>query len=157
MLQLLFSLIYLGVLGILAFPFGRVLAGKQWDPYKFPFKEYEWEDGGKIYERYLKIKKWKTKVPDVSKMLPGIVPRKTIKNPDKKEIDGMIQETCVAELTHIILCPCSIPVIFIMNNIIGYIILFVNVVFGNLSFAVIQRYNRFRYLRVRRKRESTNT
>lgn len=157
MLKFLYSLLYLIVLGILAFPFGRILALKKWNPYAFPFKEYSWEDGGKLYERALKIKSWKTRVPDVSKAVPWIVPKKTISMLSGDRLDLMIQETCVAELTHLILCPLSVPVICIMDNIGGVVLFILDVIFGNLSFMVIQRYNRFRYLRTRRKIESINS
>ncbi|MDO4938430.1 MAG: hypothetical protein Q4E54_00505 [Lachnospiraceae bacterium] len=157
MLKLLYSLIYLSLLGILAFPFGRMLAGIKWNPDRFPFKEYSWEDGGRFYDRCFKIRKWKDKVPDVSKWVSGIVPKKTLKRPSAAELDVMIQETCVAELTHLILCPVSIPVIFIMNNIGGIILFIIDVVLGNIPFAMIQRYNRFRYLKARRRFEGSNS
>lgn len=157
MLRLLYSLIYLGVLGLICFPAGRWLAKITWNPDAFPFKEYKWEDGGKIYDRLLKIKKWKDKVPDVSKWVPNVVPRKKLTRPSIEELDDMIQETCVAELTHLSLCFLSIPVLFITPGIAGVIVFILAVVFGNLPFAIIQRYNRFRYLKTRRKCESINT
>ncbi len=157
MLKLLFSLIYLGLLGILAFPFGRVLVGKKWDPEKFPFREYSWEEGGTVYEKWFNIKKWKNKVPDVSKVVPNIVPKKVLSKPTVDKLDAMIQETCVAEMTHYILCPLSIPVIFIMSNLGGIILFIADVLFGNLQYVIIQRYNRFRYIRTRRKIESINS
>lgn len=157
MLKLLYSLIYLGVLGILCFPAGRWFANVIWNPDLFPFKEHRWEDGGKIYDRLLKIKKWKDKVPDVSKWLPNVVPRKKLTRPSIEELDDMIQETCVAELIHMLLCVLSVPVLFISPGITGIAVLILDVFLGNLPFAIIQRYNRFRYLKTRRKCESINT
>lgn len=154
MMKLLNCLIYLGIMGLLAFPFGRLLAHCKFDPDRFPFREYSWEDGGRIYEKLFKIKKWKDRVPDVSKMVPGIVPRKAMKMPGVEELNGMINETCVAELTHLVLIPLGIPILFIIQGWIGTVIFLVDIFMGNLPFAIIQRYNRFRYLKLRSKCES---
>ena len=156
MKRLFYSLVYLGVLGILSFPFGRLLARKKWDPEAFPFQGYKWENGGKVYDKYLKIRRWKDKVPDVSKMAPNIVPRKAMIKPTLDQLDRMIQETCIAEKTHIVLCFLSIPVIFIMPGVSGIILYIIIVLFRNLPFALIQRYNRFRYMRTRRRCESSD-
>lgn len=150
-------LIYLGILGLLAFPFGRLLARCRFDPDRFPFREYPWEDGGKIYDRLFQIKKWKDRVPDVSKAVPNIVPRKAVKMPDVKELSGMINETCVAELTHLILAFLGIPILFIVPGWFGILIFLVDVLIGNLPFIMIQRYNRYRYLKLRSKCESIDS
>ena len=157
MIDLLKCLIYLAILGILSFPAGRLFAAKTWDPEKFPYREYEWEDGGKIYDRLFNIRKWKDKVPDVSRMFPGIVPRKTLTRPGVEQLDGMIQETCVAELTHLLLCVLAVPVLFIASGWIGIVVFLIDVLFGNLPFVMIQRYNRSRYIRTRSKIESINS
>ncbi len=156
MKRLFYSLVYLGILGIVSFPFGRILAHRRWNPEAFPFRGYKWEKEGMIYDKYLRIRRWKDRVPDVSKWVPNVVPKKTLVKPTLDQLDSMIQETCVAEKMHIILCFLSIPVLFIMEGVFGIVLFMFTVIFGNIPFALIQRYNRFRYMRIRRMCESSD-
>ena len=100
MLRFLFCLLYLAVLGLLCFPFGRMLARKTYDPARWPFRPWRFETDGHFYGT-IKIKKWERKVPDIGKFEPHIVPEKRVAGRMTAGMcAGMINETCVAEITH---------------------------------------------------------
>ena len=56
-MKLLMSLIYFAVIGILAHYVGESLPRGLFCEYKFPYRSFKWEKGGKFYN-LLKIKKW---------------------------------------------------------------------------------------------------
>ena len=148
MLRFLFCLLYLAALGLLCFPFGRVLARKTYDPARWPFRPRRFETDGRFYEA-IKIKTWENKVPDVSKWAPQIVPEKRVTGRMTAGMcAGMINETCVAEITHAALCVLGIPLLWIWPCWGGAAVFLVDVVLGNLPFILIQRYQRQRLLHV---------
>ncbi len=139
------------MISVLSHIVGELLPRKWFREDRFPFRAFAWENDGKIYEK-LKIKKWKTKVPDLSKIFKYMVPKRVVSYNDAKSSDfeNLAKETCVAELIHAINCVISFFVIFIAKNIVG-VISYVLYVLGNLPFILIQRYNRPRLLRVKAK------
>lgn len=149
-MQALTCLVYLIILGVISFPVGRLFARLKVNPETFPFKAFAFEKGGKIYEK-LRIKSWKDRVPDVSKMFPKLVPEKKMVMPTKEDIDVLINETCVAEFVHLFLLICGIAIPFIWESIWSWIVFILYEIPGNLMFIIIQRYNRFRLIRVRGK------
>jgi len=135
-------LIFMVVIGILCFPFGRMLALIEFDASHGLFSPLPFEKDGLVYNR-LNIRKWQNKVPDMSRIFPGIIPKKTFeKCCNSTQVKLLIQETCVAELTHWVLCVAGIAIPFIWNGIGGVILFILYVLLGNLPFIVIQRYNR---------------
>ncbi len=142
---------YLAVISVLSHVVGELLPRKWFREDQFPFRTFAWENGGKLYEK-LKIKKWKTKVPDLSKIFKYMVPKRVVSYNDAKSSDfeELVKETCVAELIHTVNCVISFFVIFIAKNIVG-VIFYVLYVLGNLPFILIQRYNRPHLLRVKEK------
>lgn len=150
---------YLLTLGLLCFPFGRLLKKHDFIYTSFPFTSLPCERYGKVYEQ-IGIRKWQKAVPDVSRMFPSVAPRKAIDaRMSTAEIEDMIQETCVAELTHLLLCAAGIPLFWIWPGAGGCIMFALDIVFGNLPFILIQRYNRprlLRYMRLTEARERRN-
>jgi len=151
---LLNSIVYLAILGILCFPMGRLLARIRFATDRFPFRQTEYEKTGKVYDVF-RVKSWQSRVPDVSRMVSGIVPRKEIASSeiDLEKAALMINETCVAELTHDILCLLGIALVFIWPGIGGAALFIVYVFIGNIPFIMIQRYNRPRLIRVKKALE----
>lgn len=143
--------IYMAVLGILCFPAGRLLAKISFRTDKFPFRQSKREKSGKFYEK-IKIKSWQNKIPDVSKVFSKIVPRKSLENAPmtSERIAVMINETCVAELTHVILSGLGIALPFIWRGAGGIIVFLVYVLLGNLPFILVQRYNRPRLCKLQK-------
>lgn len=155
------GLLYIVILGLLCFPLGRLLAMHRFRYNTFPFSPFKFERGGVFYEK-LKIRSWQGRVPDVSRWFPFLVPKKALNSlPDTGKLELMINETCVAELTHFILCILGIALPFIMPGIIGICVFLIYVLIGNIPFILIQRFNRPRLVTVlerrRRKDESTFT
>ena len=122
----------------------------QWD--KFPFRPFSWEKSGKLY-RKLRVKKWKDRVPDASKRHKDMYEKKVNIRPDKENLRRLIQETCVAEIVHYQLILLCLPFLKIWPGL-GGIICFCLAILGNLVFAIIQRYNRPRLMRILQKEEA---
>ena len=152
---------YIAIWGILCFPLGRLFKALKlkWD--RFPFACRAWEREGAIYER-LGVRAWKDIVPDVSRMFPGIVPRKAIKGRFNAEhVRDMLEETCVAELTHWLLCLAGLMLLPLWPGWGGAAFYLAYVLLGNLPFIIIQRYNRPRFAQLlsaaeRRERRLVN-
>lgn len=111
---------------------------------KFPFKPFRWEREGRIYDR-LAIRKWKSKVPDMSKILKFLLPKKVQKGVSSEDLCALIKETVVAEIVHVALSFLSLAVLFICPTVWGVVLFFLCLLF-NLPFIVIQRYNRPQYI-----------
>ena len=112
------------------------------------FMPRDWEKGGRWYRDKLRIQEWKDKVPQfVSK--DGFS-KEHFTDMSLEYLDEFIMETCRAEWTHMNNC-ISVVVLLIVNPIsVGLVVSFM-VLLGNVPFAIIQRYNRFRLLVLRKK------
>lgn len=94
-------LCYAAGLGVLSFFLGRLLPKHWLRPDKFPFRTYVWEE--RLWKA-LQIRKWQAKVPDMSRLFKKLMPAKALTQKTAQDLPLMIQETCVAELTHGLLC-----------------------------------------------------
>lgn len=154
---LLKSLAYMAITGILSFPVGRLLAKLEYNINQGFLAPLPVEKNGAIYNR-LKIRKWQNKVPDMSRLLSRFMPRKSFDECcTTSQVKVLIQETCVAEITHWGLCVSGIAILFIWRGIGGTVLYLLYVVLGNLPFIIIQRYNRPRLcnmLKILEKREN---
>ena len=112
------------------------------------FMPRDWEKGGRWYRDKLRIQEWKDKVPQfVSK--DGFS-KEHFTDMSLEYLDEFIMETCRAEWTHMNNC-ISVVVLLIVNPIsVGLVVSFM-VLLGNVPFAIIQRYNRFRLVVLRKK------
>jgi len=137
---------YLAVLGVASFSIGRILP-KSWFRYeKFPYAIYRFEHGGKIYEK-LRIKTWQKKLLDMSRIFPKLMPPKKFDFNGFARLPRMIQETCVAELIHGLLCFSGLYCMELWHGVGGKVIAALYFL-GNLPFIFVQRYNRPRLLRL---------
>lgn len=106
------------------------------------YKIKSWEKNGNFYTKFLKIKKWKDKLPQyVSKN--GFSKRNLKKNLNKDYISRFILETCRAEWNHLMCCMYFI-ISFFVNSRIYAIIFSILAIILNIPFLIIQRYNRIR-------------
>ena len=141
-------LIYMALLGVLCFPVGRLFARIPFRTQSFPFRPYRVEQNGKIYEK-LHIRFWKNRVPDVSRMFSKIVPGKNRSGGrSAANLERMVRETCVAELTHTLLCVFGLVLPVIWPGWGGRLLCLTYILFGNIPFIIIQRYNRPRLQRL---------
>ncbi len=149
--------IYLAVMGVVCLFTGRLLPGKLLNPENWYFRCYAFERGGKIYEK-LGIKKWQSHVPDMSRVVPWLMPPKNLKGEFKDRIPTMVRETCNAELNHWITSLVGLGCLWIWPGIGGVIVTLVDILVLNLPFILIQRYNRPRLMRLLKKqRQITNS
>lgn len=142
--------IYVIAVGVLAHFFGEALPRK----FRFreaPFAPLPFEDGGRFYQKKLKINKWKDHVMDISKAELGgslSVESKAIGGEANEEnIGRAIQESCVAEVTHAVLILLSVSLFFLLKmpySVIFFILYFIM----NLIDIIIQRCNRPRLVRL---------
>ena len=139
MKECILSFAYAAALGVLSFFLGRLLPKRWLHPDKFPFRTYAWED--RLWKA-LQIRKWQAKVPDMSRLFKKLMPEKKLTQQTVQELPLMIEETCVAELTHGLLCIAGLALLAIWPGIGGIILTVIYIVFGNLPFLLIQRYNR---------------
>ncbi len=147
-MKLIRSLLFLGLLGLLSYYTGVAFPREWISENKAFFQPCGWEKRGKFYEKF-KIKKWKLKLIDMSKIMKSSKVRKEISGEVTEEnLTALIKETCVAELSHWFLCVSSVFVCQFWDNWVGGL-LWVLYILGNLPFIMIQRYNRPNLKRLR--------
>lgn len=84
----------------------------------------------------------------MSKILPKIMPPKNLSGNFRERMPRMLQETCVAEMIHSVLCVTGLRCLRLYPGIGGFIIVILYIVFFNLPFIIIQRYNRPRLIKL---------
>lgn len=136
------SILYLLCISIAVFILGRLYPRKWLRTGSFPFKSFKFEKNGTIYNK-IQIMKWKTKLPDMSMIITKILPRFMTKKrlADENNIPVLIDETCVAEATHVIVAILGFGCVFVWNGIGGWLlsVLFLLI---NVPFIIVQRFNR---------------
>lgn len=140
-MELINCVIYYSLTGFMCFLFGRFVPKKLFNPNIFPFRTFGWEKNGAIYE-CTGVKHWQNKVPDMSKLLPGVMPAKSVGNmPNSESILIMLRETCVAEFVHWILFLWGLGC-FRFFKLKTAVIVYIIYVASNAPYIIIQRYNR---------------
>ena len=151
-MNLLNCLLFLIVSGIAVFFIGRIFPRKWIFENKFPFESFRWEHGGKIYDK-IKIKKWKTKLPDASliigRFFPKFLPKKRIEGETKEKISILIKESCIAESTHFLSAIIGLYCAKLWR-FWGAIVSAIWAIWNTL-FIFIQRYNRPRLIIAQKK------
>ena len=113
-----------------------------------------------IYEK-LGIKKWKDRLPDMSRICKYMLQKKIPIGTRSEKVEALVLETCVAESVHLALCILS-PVIFLFWRNAWGVALTVLYALCNIPFIMIQRYNRPRLtalsarMRKREERKAAN-
>ena len=142
-------ILFLASISIIGFISGRMLASFRFNASAFPFRLFEFERSGKLYDN-LHIKKWQNRLPDMSRIFVRLMPAKYLSECTDSKLSAMINETCIAELTHIILALAGFLCIVICRgafSVICSVLYFI----GNIPFIIIQRYNRPRLIRLQQK------
>lgn len=148
-MKLTWSIVYLVLVAILGHYIGALLPRKWFDYDGFPYAAFEWEKDGAVYDK-IKIKKWKSKVPDLSRVAKYMVPKKVTFDMTSEDLDILLRETCVAECVHVAVCVVAVGVCFISERALGFVLWLVFSL-GNVPFILIQRYNRPHLKRLRMK------
>lgn len=150
-MSLLYAALYIAALGILSHFVGQALPRAHFDPQRFPYRSADWENGGKVYEK-LGIKRWKDRLPDMSKIMPDMV-KKKMSAVKSQGMDVLIAETCVAECVHWALILLSLGIFFFWRGAWAVVFWLVYNLLGNLPFIIIQRYNRPRLVMLEQRRK----
>ncbi len=148
-MKFLISVVYVAVIGILAHYIGESLPRCWFNEEKFPYKPMNFEKNGKIYDR-IGIKKWKEKLPDMSRVMRDMLPKKISYGATGESVGALIKETCVAECMHCGLSVLSFGIYFIWKNYIGILLVAVFIVL-NTPFILIQRYNRPHLIKLKKR------
>ena len=145
--------LYMGFLGVAAYPVGRIISKSDPDPENFFFREHKWELGGKIYAK-LHIKHWHTRIPDVSRVLGRWMPRKKLDFGSSAEnVRTLIKETCTAEMIHNLLNIAGLGLFSLWKGVGGIVMYLLYFLIGNMPFILTQRYNRPRLKKLLRQLE----
>ena len=144
---------YLARLGAFSFLLGRLLVmcdkfrKLRFERFLIDFVDEEKENG---FFKFIRVHKWQKKVPDMSRILPKLIPAKAINKGYKATLPRMIEETYIAEIVHIALMFFGFNCCRIWEGAGGIIISFLFAL-GNVPFVIIQRYNRPRLIRLYRR------
>ena len=114
------------------------------------FRCFKFEKNGVLYEK-LNIRKWQARVPDMSRILPFLMPPKNLSGNYSDRLPTMIRETCVAEITHIVVSILGLPCLAIWPGVGGIAVTAIFILQLNVPYILIQRYNRPRLIRLYRK------
>ena len=125
--------LYAAALGILAHPVGQALPRRWFDPYQAPYRCRDWEQGGRVYNK-LHIRRWKDRLPDMSRLMPDMVKKKLA----AADPMSLVQETCVAECVHCWLVVLSVGMLFLWKSVWSWALWLVYNLLGNVSFILIQ-------------------
>ena len=144
------AVIYTASLGVVSHYVGQALPRRWFHPDRFPFKSFRWEQEGNVYRR-LGVQHWKDLVPDMSKVMPDMIPKRVSLRGTAEEAMTLAQETCVAEAVHGVLMVLSVGNYLLCQNLLGLAVTLFDAIFLNLPYWVIQRYNRPKLLRLAEK------
>jgi len=137
--------VYFLITGAVGFVLGRLLPKRWFRAEKFPYCSFSFERQGRIYER-IGIRYWHKKVVDMSRLLPFCMPPKNLRGQYDKRLPRMLQETCVAETVHVLLCVSGLYCMRLWPGVGGMVVWVLYTVVFNLPYILIQRYNRPRLL-----------
>jgi glycosyl-4,4'-diaponeurosporenoate acyltransferase len=120
------------------------------------FRPRSWERNGDLYARAFRIRSWKRHLPDGAPMLGQLgFPKRHLADTSSDYLRSFVAETCRAELVHWIILGFA-PLFFLWNKPGVGVLMLAYAAAENLPLIATQRYNRFRILRVIRKRGATN-
>lgn len=144
--QLLLCLFLIGLWHLLVFLFGTKCGNAMFDETRRRYQPFQWEQGGKWYQKHLRIKAWKDKLPQ--RIPEEGFSKEHMEGASIEYLDQFILETCRGEWIHG------------ANLLLGFLILLIaphpfkiplglGLIFLHLPYMIIQRYNRFRLVRCR--------
>lgn len=138
--------------GFAFFIIGQLLPRSIYDPGRFPYRAWKWENGGKIYTK-IGVHIWKDHVPDMSRIIPGMVKKKAQMARTPENMWRLILETCGAEFIHDLLIIFVSPLIYAAIRGPWGVAAAAFYAVCNLIFVVIQRYNRPRLVEIHKRME----
>lgn len=107
------------------------------------------EAGGRVYERWCGIRRWKDRLPEAGDLFAGGMSKRRL--PPGRSLDRFAAETRRAERGHW-LSLVALPLFAVWNPPIGVALMVAYGVLVNAPFIAIQRYNRARITRIQQRR-----
>lgn len=114
------------------------------------------ETAGRWYRRWLRINRWKDKVPEAGALFRGGISKRHLPAYDVAGLQLFVRETRRAELAHWWAMGCGL-VFVLWNPPLPAGLLLAYGVVANLPFIAIQRYNRFRIQALMQRRTWSRT
>ena len=116
------------------------------------YRKRGWEQDGRFYAKWLRVRQWKAMLPDGAPWLGGFA-KKRLESRDESYLREFIVETRRAEFGHWWMMACC-PVFFLWNPLWACWVMVGYAVAANLPCIVAQRYNRLVLTRIcERRRE----
>ena len=145
-MELLYTLLLAVFLAVASHYIGQALPRESFFANRFPYRSFAFEKNGSIYRR-IGVHKWMDMVPDMSRVMGDMVPKKLRAGMTAEDVRVLIRETCVAEHVHFMLC---VVFLFVSRFWVDSTWVFFWVIYAvcNLPFIIIQRYNRPMLLRL---------
>ena len=109
-----------------------------------------WEREGRLYRDWLRIRRWKSLLPDGAPWLGGFA-KNRIRSLDPSYLGKFLLETRRAELAHWCMLLC-LPLFFLWNPPWACLVMTVYALAANMPCILTQRYNRIVLYRVVRTR-----
>jgi glycosyl-4,4'-diaponeurosporenoate acyltransferase len=106
-----------------------------------------WERGGRFYERFVAIRRWKDWLPDGARWFAGGFGKGTLASAAPEYLQRFLRETRRGELCHWAAISGA-PVFFLWNPWWGDLIIIAYALVANLPCVLTQRYNRARVFRL---------
>ena len=128
------------------------LAAERFEPAGWLHRPRRWEQGGWIYERWLRVQRWKHRLPDGAALFRRGFRKKRFLSRDPAYLRRFVHETCRGELVHWSTVAAA-PLFFLWNPPQVGAIMILYALLASLPFIVVQRYNRFRLERMLGRRE----
>lgn len=151
-MELLYTLLLAVFLAVASHYIGQALPRESFFADRFPYRSFAFEKNGSIYRR-IGVHKWMDMVPDMSRVMGDMVPKKLRAGMTAEDVRVLIRETCVAEHVHFMLCVVFLCVSrFWVDS--TWVFFWVIYAVCNLPFIIIQRYNRPMLLRLLARMEA---
>lgn len=121
---------------------GTRIPASFFSPSSILYRKKKWEDHGQWYQKYLKIKSWKNRLPDGAILFAGGFSKGKIAQRNPEYLSLFVKETCRGEFVHWIVFILS-PAFFIWNPPWVGLIMILYAFIANIPCIIAQRYNRF--------------
>jgi glycosyl-4,4'-diaponeurosporenoate acyltransferase len=153
-MPLVFTLSFAGTLAANVVAWAAIHAGSGYVVHRLPLERLQhdgwllrsrrWEDGGRWYQRRLRIRRWKDHLPEAGALFAGGISKRHLGVTD---LGRFVAETRRAERGHWLALAGS-PLFVLWNPPSGVVLMVAYGVLVNAPFIAVQRYNRQRAQRL---------
>ena len=124
---------------------------RYYDPTKFPFAPFRFEQNGALYRKWLLVHKWKKYLPDGGALMGSDFRKKNLEHVTEYNLQRFMIESCRAEMTHFF----AIFPFWLFGFIAPPEVIWIMLVYAlaiNMPCSIAQRYNRPRIQQLVKKR-----